>query len=70
MTALEIQERATVVRRWRIPTPLIKTTTWYRQLSEDERVAVEELLGICVGTGPVTAEAYVQAQELVRRMRS
>jgi hypothetical protein len=65
MTATEIQKRAAIVRRLRIPAPLIKTFTWYRELNENERVEVEERLALCVGTGPVVAEAYVQVREIL-----
>ena len=66
MTADEIKVAADDLRRRRVTCPLIRSQTWYRELPEWIRVEVEELLGICVGNGPVTAEAYAQAQHLAK----
>lgn len=66
MTAEEIKTAADDLRRRRVTCPLIRSQTWYRNLPEWIRVEVEELLGICVGNGPVTPEAYCQAKEKAR----
>jgi hypothetical protein len=65
MTAEDIQIAAAQLRRERVPTQLIKSFTWYRNLTEERRVEVEEMLGICCGQDPVTAEAYAQARACI-----
>lgn len=62
MTSKEIKAAADDLRRRRVTTPLIRSMSWYRDLPEWLRIEVEELLGICVGSGPVTPEAYAQAR--------
>lgn len=64
MTSEEIKTAADDLRRRRVTCPLIRSMTWYRELPDWIRVEVEELLGICVGDGPVTPEAYAQAENL------
>lgn len=70
MTAEEIKTAADDLRRRRVTCPLIRSQTWYRNLPEWIRVEVEELLGICVGNGPVTPETYCQAQHLAKTLVS
>lgn len=66
MTSEEIQTQAADVRRRRVPTPVYKTFGWYRALPYEKRVEVEELIGICNGSGPCTAETWVQIQAMLR----
>lgn len=70
MTSAEIQLAADDLRRRRVTCPIIRSMQWYRDLPEWIRVEVEELLGICCGAGPVTPEAYAQAQHLANALIS
>lgn len=68
MTSEEIRIAAAELSRRRVSTALIKSMAWYRAMPEAHRVEVEELLGICCGSDPVTAEAYVQAYALAKEL--
>jgi hypothetical protein len=66
MNAHQIQARIEHLRRTRFPFMLIRSFDWYRNLSGERRYAVEERLGMCVGDGPVTLDAYVLAEEAAK----
>lgn len=66
MNAAEIQARVEHLRRVRFPYYLMRTFEWYRNLTDEKRYDVEERIGMCVGSGPVTLEAYVLAEEAAK----
>lgn len=70
MTAEQIRVEVEKIRRERLPFMLIKTFTWYRAMTYDERVEVEEAIGFCVGGGPMTPEAYAIAKLRLVEIRS
>lgn len=69
-TTDNLSQQIASLQRRRVPTPLIKTFRWYRELNEEERYVVEERLAICVGSGPVTAEAWILAKQDLERHRN
>lgn len=66
MTAAEIQTQVERVKRERVPFMLIRSFTWFQKLTPEKRYDVEERLGICIGNGPMTPEAFVIAREAAK----
>ena len=66
MTSAEIQQRVEHLRRVRFPFYLMRSFTWFKNLTAEKRYDVEERLGMCVGNGPMTLEAYVLAEEAAK----
>lgn len=63
MTAAQIQARIEHLRRVRFPFYLLRSFIWFKCLDAEARYRVEERIGMCVGSGAITLEAYVLAEE-------
>lgn len=64
LTSAEIQARIEHLRRVRFPFMLIRSFSWFKNLTDEKRYDVEERIGMCVGSGPMTLDAYVLAEDL------
>ncbi|HEY0548175.1 MAG TPA: hypothetical protein VGF13_01160 [Verrucomicrobiae bacterium] len=60
---MSLLDQVNDLRRRRVPTPLLRSFTWYRALDAAQRYVVEERVALCVGTAAVTPEAWLLAQQ-------
>ena len=59
----------TCLRRVRFPSPPYRSTDEFKSLSDEEKVIWHERVGICVGEGPCTHEAFLLARADVEEFR-
>ena len=64
---MTLSERITDLRTRRVPVHRMEQFDWFRALDEEQRYTVLERVGMCVGDGPITAEAWACAESDINK---
>jgi hypothetical protein len=59
---MNLESRIAHLNRHRTPTALYKSSDWWKALDDEGRHIFETRIGMCVGAGLITKEAYALGQ--------